>query len=202
MPAGPTLIYMAGDDTAAGLAPGTPTVVDAPLAYSEVIEDEPVREPWRVVGRRAAAMVLVGTACAGGVVLGWLDRSARGLPVSTPVAAAQPVAGPVREVEPQPVDPSAAKTLVAADASVAIRMVPPGPDAVYLTQLDRVNVHWSTAAESIRNGHLVCRSLEEGDSFQTVAIQILSLSGPGVTYGQVAEAVGAAIYAYCPQYQR
>lgn len=202
MPSGSTLICVA-DDTSAGLGPempttiGEPAKVDAVLAYSEAAEDDSVeRQSWRVTWRRSAMVLVVCLLIAAAVVLGWSGRSPE---ARTPPSAVAVQPAPVPPTKEAMVSPSAVATAM---NTTAQRLTPPDQDTVYLAQLDRVNVHWPTTAESIRNGHLVCQSLDEGDSFQSVATHILSMSGPTVTYGQVAEAVGAAIYAYCPKYQR
>lgn len=185
------------DETLAAIDSGEPTASAESLAWAEddSLDETPIGS-WRAVLLRAAAVLAFCVLTAVGVVVVW-----RELP-GTPPAAPPPSAATQTTLLPPPTKEAVANPTVVTTAmdSRAQKINPPNPDTVYLAQLDRANVHWTTEAEAIRNGHLVCRALDEGDSFQTIATHILNISAPSVTYGQVASAVGAAIYAYCPQH--
>lgn len=166
-------------------------MVDAPLAYSEVIDDEPVAQPWLVVWRRAAA-VIAGCVLAAAVVLWWQPRSSSNPPPSAPpVPATTPAAAP-STVEPAP-------TL--AVVGEAQKLNPPSPDTVFLAALDRADVHMVTRDAAINQGHVICRALQAGHSPAEITAKITDLS-PGVSQQQVSQVVDAAIDVYCPQYQR
>lgn len=175
-------------------------MADTVLAWSADDDvDEPLRASWRNVCGRAAA-VLVGCLMAAGlVILAWRELPEQTPENAPPVAAV--TATQARAVAPTSEPPP---PLPATTGSVAQKITPPplpapDPDTEFLAAMDRAQVHMTTEAEAIGQGHHVCRSLDKGASIQGITAQILSVS-PGISEPQVRSVVYAAVDAYCPKY--
>lgn len=175
-------------------------MADTVLAWSaDDGVDEPVRVSWRNVCGRAAAVLAGCLIAAVLVVLAW-----RELPERVSEQARTPAAEVVTQPSAAAPSTEPAPPLPATTGSVAQKITPPplpapDPDTEFLAAMDRAQVHMTTEAEAIGQGHHVCRSLDKGASIQGITAQILSVS-PGISEPQVRSVVYAAVDAYCPQY--
>jgi hypothetical protein len=155
--------------------------------------DEPVVGSWRAVLLRAAAVLAFCVLTAVSVVVVWREWPQ---PQPAPVSSVAPSVQ-AAEVEVASPAPTSVGLPPVGDAA---RMKPPDPDTRFLAAMDRAEVHMPTKDAAVNQGHLICRSLDQGNSVEAISARLLSLS-PGVTYEQIGQVVHAAINAYCPQYE-
>ncbi|MDM3894727.1 DUF732 domain-containing protein [Mycobacterium intracellulare] len=178
-------------------------------AWSDVDDlDEPPSGSWLAVWWRAGALVAAGLLIAGLVVLAWTGWPTPAQQLHAPSAA--PPSAPASTIpSPNPAPENAATppaVIPPPSGTAAQRITPPpplpapDPDTEFLAAMDRAQVHMTTEAAAINQGHQVCKSLDKGASVQGITARILSLS-PGITEPQVRAVVDAAVDAYCPQYE-
>jgi hypothetical protein len=170
------LTCIVGEDDMTGVVP--PTVGAPELAWSADTEpDEPQRQPWRLVYRRAAMLILGATAVAGMIgLIGWASKPV-GLstplempPTTTVAPAAQPSMVPA-----QPAPPS---TVTAAPPAIsAAQETPPSTAPLTFTTaadqafLDRqVADGWfiTDPQQMLRTAHEVCRRFKLGEDVSQV----------------------------------
>ncbi len=70
-------------------------------------------------------------------------------------------------------------------------------DDAFISQMDTLGITFSSPAEAVREGHLVCQELATGKTGTDVATEVLKQTN--LTSHQAAYFVVDATHAYCPQ---